>query len=362
MKKNKIILIIFFILALLIGGIYLTINIAMQPPKTVLVNGTNTNPVSYKEHYFFYQLKHKFPETYSHLYDGGEQSHYVIPGLEQTQAIVHSGKDKGQLGISKDMDPQGIAIVEDKYIIISAYSKSKQYNSVLWMLDKKTGQYIKTICLDDIDHVGGITYDREHDQLWVATIDAEKDAQVESIKLSTLEDYDVNKTKSPIVFDYRADLNDVKLTSYLSYHDNVLYVGYFDKHKSGLLASFPLDSKGNLIKTDETKTGVEPTQTWKTYDEIQGISFYKDKILLSQSYGKENSRLYVFDNKLNEPGFDLDKGDSIKSISLPPYLEQVIGQDDHAYLLFESASHKYRKQSDMFHMDRVIKLKVEDDN
>ena len=47
-------------------------------------------------------------------------------------------------------------------------------------------------------------------------------------------------------------------------------------------------------------------------------------------------------------------------MTLPPYLEQIIGRNESAYLLFESASHKYRNNPDIIHMDRVIKIKIED--
>ena len=142
-----------------------------------------------------------YPEVYSHLDKSGEQDHYIIPGLEQTQAIVHSGKNAGKVGISKDMDPQGMAVIEDKYLLISAYSKSKKYNSVIWLVDKKTGKYIKTIALDDIDHVGALIYDDEHHRLWVAAVDKQGDAQIEALNLSSIENYDINKSKTFLPFD-----------------------------------------------------------------------------------------------------------------------------------------------------------------
>lgn len=90
------------------------------------------------------------------------------------------------------------------------------------------------------------------------------------------------------------------------------------------------------------------------------MSFYEEKILLSQSYGAKDSKLFIFDNNLDDDNFDLDKGDAIASMTLPPYLEQIIGRNDKVYLLFESASHKYRKVPNILHMDRIIKIKIED--
>lgn len=64
--------------------------------KKTVVNGTNTNPVSYNDKDFLAKLKSMYPEVYSHLDKSGDQEHYIIPGLEQTQTIVHSGKNAGE--------------------------------------------------------------------------------------------------------------------------------------------------------------------------------------------------------------------------------------------------------------------------
>ena len=139
-------------------------------PQTVLQDGTNTNAISYTDKQFFFALKERYPEIYQNIELENDQAYYVIPGLKQSSLIHHSGNQKGKVGIATDMTPQGLVVVENKYLIISAYSKSKAYNSVLWLLNLKNGQFIKTIALDDIDHVGAITFDDEHDRLWIATI------------------------------------------------------------------------------------------------------------------------------------------------------------------------------------------------
>ncbi|HGK7331250.1 TPA: hypothetical protein ACJ51R_000417 [Streptococcus suis] len=346
------------ILVLLGIGAY----VLLEPstPKQVLVNGTNVNAASYSDAVFTKELAERYPDLAGRLLPEGEQSSYVIPGLEQSQAIVHSGSQAGQLGLATDMDPQGMAIIEEKYMAISGYSKSKAYNSVIWLLDKKTGDYIKTLALDDIDHVGGISYDEDHDRLWVATVDKTNRAQVEALDLATIEAYDVNQSKQAIAFDYSIDLADVKLSSYMAYHHGQLYVGYFDKTAKGILAAYPVAADGQLNVEVNAKGEAEPSQTWVTAEKIQGISFYGDKILLSQSYGSKNSVLYIFDNRLSDPKFDLGTDDAIASLTLPPYLEQIIGHQDQVFLLFESASHKYRQNPLLFHMDRIIKISIAD--
>ena len=134
-------------------------------------------------------LKANYPDIYKNLNFKQKPTFYVIPGLIQSAAIKYTPPGQGQPGIAYDMDPQGLAIIDHKYLIISAYSKSKTFDSVLWVLDFKTGRFVKTIALNNIDHVGGITYDEDHKRLWVATINQEQRAQVQSVPLKEIEKY-----------------------------------------------------------------------------------------------------------------------------------------------------------------------------
>ncbi|KHD46664.1 hypothetical protein ACVRZD_00350 [Streptococcus hongkongensis] len=328
------------------------------PPKVVMSNGTNTNPAAYSEKQFKKLLKKHYPEVTETLVAGTDQPFYVIPGLKKTLSFVHGGADKGKLKTATDMDPQGLSIVEDKYMLISAYSKSKTYNSVIWVIDIDTGTYLKTLCLDDIDHVGALTYDDDHDKLWVSTINNKNQAQIESLSLHDIESYDVNQTKRPIQFREKIDIVGIKLASYMTYYKNTLYVGYFNKAQSGKLAEIPISSlqfQANTIAT------VKPRKIYETIPRVQGISFFEDNILLSQSFGTKNSKLYIFKNKLSDNTSELGSDNAISSITLPPYLEQIVGRNDLVYLIFESASPTYMKKN-VIHMDRVIKISIESKN
>ena len=65
------------------------------------------------------------------------------------------------------------------------------------------------------------------------------------------------------------------------------------------LFAYKLNKKG-LFKKDKMQDGLAlPSENWSTYSQIQGISFDKNNILLSTSYGDFNSQLLIFKNKLN---------------------------------------------------------------
>ncbi|OYS19687.1 hypothetical protein CBF60_02640 [Lactobacillus taiwanensis] len=330
-------------------------SIKSQP---ALVDNTSTRPASYSTKDFKSVLFETYSDVYKNLNFKQKPTFYVIPGLIQSAAIKYTPPNQGQPGIAYDMDPQGLAIIHHKYLIISAYSKSKTFDSVLWILDFKTGRFIKTIALNNIDHVGGITYDDDHDRLWVATINQYQRAQVQSLSLKELERYNFKKQKRPIKFKHGTNLAAPLKTSYLTYHKNKIYVGYFDKIHGGQLFGYKLNKKG-LFKKDKNENDLAiPDENWSTYSQIQGISFDRKDILLSESYGDFNSQLLVFRNNLNKPNYNLDLNQADKTIILPPYLEQIIGKDGDVYLLFESATALYRQNPNLVHMDRVIKLKV----
>lgn len=365
--KNKKVywLIMSIIVLVIIGSVFFFLN-SKKPTKTThkrlpkqaaIIDNTSTRPASYTTSEFKKVLSQNYPDVYKNLNFKQKPTFYVIPGLIQSAAIKHVPPQQGKPGIAYDMDPQGLAIIHHKYMIISAYSKSKTYDSVLWVLDFKTGRFIKTIALNNIDHVGGITYD-DHDRLWVATINQYNRAQVQSVSLKEIERYDLKKSKRPVKFRHATNLAAPLRTSYLTYHRNKLYIGYFDKVQGGQLFAYHLNKKG-LFKKDKAEGDLSnPDEDWSTYSQIQGISFDGNDILLSESYGDFNSQLLIFKNKLNKPNYQLDPNNADKIIILPPYLEQIVGKDKEIYLLFESATALYRQDPNVVHMDRVVKLKV----
>ncbi|HFI0695725.1 TPA: hypothetical protein ACGO4F_001833, partial [Streptococcus suis] len=111
MKKLFIGLFAVILLSAVLSALYLFSTV--EKPETILVNGTNTNPVSYTDSNFLAKLKSAYPTVYRILDNDEIKAGYVIPGLEQSQAIYHTGQNKGKLGISKEMDPQGMAIIDD---------------------------------------------------------------------------------------------------------------------------------------------------------------------------------------------------------------------------------------------------------
>lgn len=144
---------------------------------------------------------------------------------------------------------------------------------------------------------------------------------MQSVTLKEIEKYNFKKQKKPIKFEHGTNLSAPLRTSYMTYHKNKLYISYFDKVRGGQLFAYKLNKKG-LFKKDKMQDGLAlPSENWSTYSQIQGISFDKNNILLSTSYGDFNSQLLIFKNKLNKPNYNLDLSEADKAIILSPYME-----------------------------------------
>lgn len=285
---------------------------------------------------------------------------YIIPGLLNTETLELN--ESGFSSESFTMDPQGVTIAKN-YLLISAYSHDKKHNSVIYVLDKNNHNYIKTVVLQGKPHVGGITFDGKSNNIWVCSESINGGAQIISISLEELEQYTFNQDYKPIKYQQIVNLEDIKKASYLTYYDNSLFVGYFSKKNEAILEKYKLTENGKFIEEIKQRTTLTSKDVNATPDDIdkvthgiQGIAIYQDYLLLSQSYGPENSKILIYNN-INKEKIFVDK-DSIKEIEAPPYLEQISIDNEQIYIIFESATERFRKNESITKVDRVLKLNL----
>lgn len=111
----------------------------------------------------------------------------------------------------------------------------------------------------------------------------------------------------------------IERASCVTYYDNQLFVGFFNTDGQGQFASYPIARSGTFkgtITSDQIKA-VTGQVSWALGSgsasmdrQIQGIAFYQNWIILSQSYGSKDSKLYFFPiSALNY----LDEGNAEKS-------------------------------------------------
>lgn len=255
-----------------------------------------------------------------------------------------------KLVLEDDLIPQGICWVSN-YVFITCYTTSLNNSRVL-MFDLE-GNLIRVIILSNRSHVGGISYDRLHDLIFIC----DSFGSVSSYPYKEFINGNVeNKTNYKVADSSLGGgvlLEDGKLVcSYLSCFEGKLYVGSFNKRCNGLVKVFD-------IKKENTDISLKYVSEFVVPRKIQGIEFYRTKdavyMFLSKSYTR------VRDSSLLIYKYEIDSCDySCKTftLTLPPMLEQIVIRNGKMLLLFESFAKKYRETAKVV-VDSVVILDVE---
>lgn len=282
----------------------------------------------------------------------------VIPGLSSARTLVTK---TGAIGICTMATQQGVTIV-GKYMLTSAYDHDHEHNSVIYVQDRQTHRLLNTVVLQGQPHVGGLTYDPQHQRIWVCGREAGR-ASVFSISLQTLLAYRL-RADHPIKYLSQVALGSLSRASFIAYHDQRLYVGLFRPYATGYVESYKLDHRGDLVtKTttelvdDEVRTFAGSVLHQDILKKVQGIAFYRGYVILSQSYGGGNSHLYIF--KFDPQRKIYRASDAVATFTTPSHLEQIATHDGRLYMMVESSAYAYRKRSTN-PLDRVFSFHLND--
>lgn len=332
-----------------------------RPALVKAKDGTNINPAWYSSKIYHQQLRSKYsfinkvanyvpPRTWV-----GKDT--VIPGLQTTKSYNFAKK---KMGIATAMTPQGLAVV-DKYLLISAYDGDHRHASVIYVLDKIKGSYIKTIQIKGRPHLGGIAYDPIAKNIWITGSMGTSSALM-SFSLAELKAYKKG-SKMPISYNHEISIPTLERASTVSYYDDQLFVGFFNMYGRGKVASYTISRSGSnagSITNNEIKSVTgnvswsDPSGQTTMNKQIQGIAFYDNKIFLAQSYGSQNSKLYIFSSTALKA---LDEKNAERIIDMPPYLEQITTYRGQLLCIFESASKQYARPEIMV-MDRILSVNI----
>ncbi len=234
--------------------------------------------------------------------------------------------DIQSLGDLKDYTPQGICNVRD-YTLVSCYQEDDK--PIIIIIDKFGNKKSVSLDIKKGTHVGGICYDPINNNIWVTGSNGE----ICLYDYSSIINNNGKDMVAPILtFDADVTNSDKsKIASYMTYFDGKIYVGAFNKDKSGTIKEYKVGSDGKTLEYEKKFTA--PPQT-------QGISFIekngKQYMCASCSYGRNtDSHLKIFE-------YNNDDYNEIKDITLPPMLEQVtFNSDGTLKCVFESCANKY---------------------
>lgn len=252
-----------------------------------------------------------------------KHQYYKLKNNINENTILKNETIKISIPIESTMVPQGFNILNN-YFIFSSYDYQEKENSVIYVTNNQ-GNIINKCKLDIIAHVGGIAYSKTRKSLFIAAnggyineysiVDILSKNQAKNIN-----SYNVGYK----LFNYRnKNFNEV---SFLTIHNNKLYLGSFSLLNKGLMKVYNLDKDLTYI------------QEFTIPNKVQGVSFYKDKIIFSLSYGRNNPSYIVlcdFNDNFNY------KKSKKKVYQIDPMSEQIAVYNDTLLVTFESGSKLY---------------------
>ncbi|GEK29423.1 hypothetical protein [Furfurilactobacillus siliginis] len=286
----------------------------------------------------------------------------VIPGLRGAWSINHQTK-KPTLG--KDWVPQGLTQNQD-YYFISAYDGDHRLNSLIFVVNKHTGKYVKTLLLNNKSHVGGLAYDQHHQRLWISE-DSSKYAGLAAVSQKEIDDYHAEQVKGPISTK-KFNLPWAARTSGLDFYNNQLVIVKYGQDKqSRAIIAMPVQEDGYPVKvTDEILgkayssnvdhfiDGLVKQHVINSfapgYDRMQGLTTTEHGLtMFSQSNGDKNAKILVKEpNKRSGRDFNFfAPAGGVTGFHVPPSVEQISinnPDDNQLAMLFESGAAKYRKE------------------
>lgn len=258
----------------------------------------------------------------------------VIPGLANTNVGGFS---------STSMCPQGITFAGD-YLLMTAYDIAKEEQSVIYCMNKKTGELLTTLILPTNAHVGGITYDGKN--VWVTT-----GTRISALWYSDIKDA-ARSGKPYAEVSFHSVCKVGISASYITYYNNKLWVGSYDELSTTKLYNFYVDDFGTYMELEKVDTMSMPTR-------VQGIAFTEDGLMIlsrsCQLYAGLRGymrQIDVYQPDLSQEGSgSIDLGSCVKFEYVPSMNEGIAINGGYLYVLFESAATSFENAS--YRMDRI---------
>lgn len=276
----------------------------------------------------------------------------AIPGLERALSVT----PEEEL-LLKDMVPQGICRFGKLYLI-TAYSADRSNKSVMYVMDSKW-KLVTTVTLPHSYHYGGIAYDSGGDVIWLTGYTPSIFVQSGDWSVSCITGDELRAVieegraggKAAYLPAFTEDKIKVgNRPSCLDYSNGRLWVGSFSDIKSCRIVGYR--TSGTELSADGaiTITGLDSKLNGFVWDGRQNL-------YLSYSYGRNSvSTAHITRVRFKKPvtsSVDVRK-QKRKKVKTPKMNEEMFIQDGYLYIIFESASVKYKGSYNK--VDRVLAI------
>ncbi len=234
------------------------------------------------------------------------------------------------------------------YLLISAYDSNDEENSVVYVVKRSTGKYITTLVMPDAYHVGGLVYDGVN--IWISA--------GTSVSCFTIGDvnYAVSLGWDSVQISYKTTIPVDTQASFLSYYNNVLWVGEHKEKKSTKMYGYEIANKESIPVLGRKYTMKIPSRT----QDVEFIS--KKKVIISRSNQTSSSASKYYISRMERYKVKWSKSSQGKvelkkctgKITMPPMMEGIAYRKGYLYVSFESAC----IGSCPYQMDRICTVKV----
>ncbi|WP_270596669.1 hypothetical protein [Enterococcus asini] len=314
----------------------------------------------------------------------------VIPGLRGAWSINHKTK-KAAFGTG--WVPQGLTQSKDHYYV-SAYDGEHRLNSVIFQIDKQSKKYVKTLILSSKAHVGGITYEDEHQRL-IYSDDTNQVAGFGYIDQAVIDEYQASVLKKPIESQKKEWKIGLRTSAITTYQNQLVVAKYGFHPNERSIVTIPLnqagyppkitdrgsqllaDAIGTADKKELEKVLIEAlleegyiSSFNHGWDRMQGISLSKSGMMIvSQSNGLKPGKLLI---RYRVPDLKNWRKSNVTkdftgpdAVTIPRSVEEVSINDEETELamIFESGAKKYREAPSVLlpgnYMDRILVLPME---
>lgn len=227
--------------------------------------------------------------------------------------------------------PQGLCITSD-FIFISSYSGVRGNMGKIKVFDKKNGELLLTLGMDENSHLGGLTFDGRY--LWVCN---SSKMSIERIPYTFIQQM-IHENKGKMI-DARnlVDIYRVKnIPSCVTYYDGQLWVATHSIWTNATMVGYHYNEEKNRLNS-LVSFWIPP--------KVQGVAFSEEgEVYLSTSYGRRNSSYIKKYDSIYAMTNDVDN--YVELIELPPCSEGIVCRENKIYVLFESAGRKYLEGTD----------------
>ena len=242
---------------------------------------------------------------------------YVMPGMSNTNVAGFN---------CYNMCPQATTFA-GKYLLMSAYDRAEEENSVIYVMAKSTRKLVTTLVLPDQYHVGGMAFDGTN--LWISHGNS-----VASIKYTTIASA-ASKKKQYVNVNYTSIVKVETAASYLAYYKGLLFVGVCYERGNQPLYSYTINDKSGTPTLTVKDKKMMPSR-------VQGIAFLKDgSLVLSRSnlYTK-GAPYYIAQLEYYKPTWSGKKmtalGKCLNVCAQPTMNEGIAVNGNYLYVTYES--------------------------